>query len=69
MRLLKIAYEKSTGKPAPYYFDYSLLTIIAKPIRKWITNVVAANCPFNCIIYYWSNLLSNVLYSNNYNYN
>lgn len=49
MRLLKKIYEKSTGKPAPYYFNYSLLTVITKPIRKWITNVVAANCPFNCI--------------------
>ncbi len=49
MRLLKKIYEKSTGKPAPYYFNYSLLTIITKPIRKWITNVVAANCPFNCV--------------------
>ena len=49
MRFLKKAYEKRTGKPAPYYFSYSLLTIITKPIRKWVTNVVAANCPFNCI--------------------
>ena len=49
MRLLKKLYEKRTGKPAPYYYNYSLLTIIAKPIRKWLTNVVAANCPFNCI--------------------
>lgn len=49
MRLLKKIYEKKMGKPAPYYFDYSLLTIIAKPIRKWMTNVVAANCPFNSI--------------------
>lgn len=49
MRLLKKLYEKRTGKPAPYYYEYSLLTIIAKPIRKWLTNVVAANCPFNCV--------------------
>lgn len=49
MRFLKKLYEKRTGKPAPYYYNYSLLTIIAKPIRKWLTNVVAANCPFNCI--------------------
>ena len=49
MRLLKKLYEKRTGKPAPYYYNYSLLTVIAKPIRKWLTNVVAANCPFNCI--------------------
>lgn len=49
MKFLKKLYEKKTGKPAPYYFNYSLLTIVAKPIRKWFTNVIAANCPFNCI--------------------
>lgn len=49
MKLLKMAYEKRTGKEAPYYYNYSPLTIIAKPIRKWLTNTVAANCPFNCI--------------------
>ena len=47
MRLLKWLYEKTEGKPAPYYFDYSLWTIISKPIRKWLTNTLAANCPFN----------------------
>ena len=41
--------KRKRGKPAPYYFNYSLLTIVAKPIRKWFTNVIAANCPFNCI--------------------
>lgn len=49
MKLLKRLYEKRTGKEAPYYYNYSLLTIFCKPIRKWLTNVVAANCPFNCI--------------------
>lgn len=49
MKLLKLAYEKLTGKPAPYYYNYSILTIIMKPIRKWLTNTLAANCPFNCI--------------------
>lgn len=49
MRLLKYAYEKIYQRRAPYYYDYSLLTIVKKPIRKWVTNVVAANCPFNCI--------------------
>ena len=55
MKLLKKIYEKKTGKPAPYYYNYSLLTIVAKPIRKWMTNVVAANCPFNFIriLIYW----------------
>lgn len=36
MKLLKKIYEKKTGKPAPYYYNYSLLTIVAKPIRKWM---------------------------------
>ena len=49
MKLLKAMYEKVTGKEAPYYYNYSVLKIIAKPIRKYFTNVVAANCPFNCI--------------------
>ena len=49
MRILKFFYEKFTKKKAPYYFNYSILTIIAKPFRKYFTNVVAAHCPFNCI--------------------
>ncbi len=49
MKILKFIYEKTHHKPAPYYYNYSVLKIIAKPIRKWFTNVVAANCPFNCI--------------------
>lgn len=35
--------------PAPYYYNYSFAKIFFKPIRKWLTNVVAANCQFNCI--------------------
>lgn len=49
MKLLKYLYEKRTGKEAPYYYNYSLGTIIMKPIRKWLTNTLAPNCPFNCI--------------------
>lgn len=49
MKLLKYAYEKIKGKEAPYYYNYSLSTIIKKPIRKWLTNSVACNCPFNNI--------------------
>lgn len=49
MKLLKLIYEKMHHCEAPYYYNYSVLTIIGKPIRKWFTNVVAANCPFNCI--------------------
>jgi len=47
MRLLKELYEKRMGKSAPYYYDYSLLTIISKPVRKFASQVIAPNCPFN----------------------
>lgn len=49
MRILKAIYEKIYNKPAPYYYNYSLITIVLKPIRKWLTNSLAASCPFNCI--------------------
>ncbi len=49
MRLLKLIYEKKHGKPAPYYYNYSLFTVLTKPLAKWVTNTLAANCPFNCI--------------------
>lgn len=49
MRILKWLYEKIKKQPAPYYYNYSLFSIIFKPIRKWLTNTVAANSPFNCI--------------------
>ena len=47
MKIMKWVYEKINKRPAPYYYDYSPLTVIKKPIRKWITNSVAYNCPFN----------------------
>ena len=47
MKLLKYSYEKIKGKPAPYYYDYSLKKIIAKPIRKWIAQDIAPNCVSN----------------------
>ena len=28
MKLLKFAYEKIKGQPAPYYYNYSVLTVI-----------------------------------------
>ena len=49
MKLLKFAYEKIKGTPAPYYYNYSILTVIGKPIRKWVCQVVAPNCVFNNI--------------------
>ncbi|MBQ6052018.1 MAG: acyltransferase [Clostridia bacterium] len=49
MKLLKYSYEKIKGKPAPYYFNYSIITIIGKPIRKWVCQVIAPKCVFNSI--------------------
>ncbi len=49
MRILRLIYKKVKKKDPPYYFNYSVWTIVTKPIRKWIANVVTANCPFNCI--------------------
>ena len=49
MKIIKNAYEKITKRKAPYYLDYSLIKLVIKPIRKYFANVVAANCPFNCI--------------------
>ena len=49
MKVLSYIYRKVTKTDPPYYYDYNLVTVILKPIRKWFTNVIAANCPFNCI--------------------
>ncbi len=49
MKILKWIYKKIYRKDPPYYYNYSILKIILKPIRKWATNVLAANCPFNSI--------------------
>lgn len=49
MKLVKKIYENITKTEAPYYYNYSILKIIGKPIRKWLCQTVAYNCPFNCI--------------------
>ena len=49
MKILKYLYEKINKKSAPYYYNYSIWEIVVKPIRKWMTNTLAANCPFNSI--------------------
>ena len=49
MKILKFCYEKIKKKPAPYYYNYSLVTVLAKPLRKWLVNVVASNCVFNTV--------------------
>ena len=47
MWILKKLYELKTGKKAPYYYDYSLATILKKPLRKFVAQVIAPNCPFS----------------------
>ena len=47
MKILKYMYEKYTGRKASYYYSYSLGTILMKPIRKFVAQVIAPNCPFN----------------------
>lgn len=49
MQLFKNIYERISGKQAPYYLDYSLLTIGIKPLRKFVAQVLTPNCPFNFI--------------------
>ena len=49
MKLVKLLYEKCTGRKAPYYLEYSLWTVIMKPIRKYFVNTLAANCPLNWV--------------------
>jgi acetyltransferase-like isoleucine patch superfamily enzyme len=49
MWLLKVIYEKCKGEKAPYYYNYTILTIICKPIRKFVSQVIVPNCPFNNI--------------------
>ncbi len=33
MRLLKLIYEKTHNKPAPYYYNYSIGKIICKVVQ------------------------------------
>lgn len=47
MTIHKYVYEKVTGREAPYYYSYSLKTILMKPVRKFVSQVIAPNCPFN----------------------
>lgn len=49
MRILKAIYEKTYNKSAPCFYNYSLITIMLKSIRKWLANSLAASGPFNCI--------------------
>lgn len=47
MYLVERFYEKVLKKDPPYYAKYSLLTIIWKPIRKYLNVVIIPNVPFS----------------------
>jgi len=49
-------YKKILRKEPPYYAKYSLLTIIWKPIRKYLNVVIIPNVPFSSLrvsMYRW----------------
>ncbi len=46
MYLVEQFYKKILKKEPPYYAKYSLVTILWKPIRKYISVVIIPNTPF-----------------------
>ncbi len=46
MYIIEQFYKKILKKEPPYYAKYSLLTIIWKPIRKYLNVVIIPNVPF-----------------------
>lgn len=53
MSILKVVYKITHPKTAdtdiPYYWQYSLVTVIKKPIRKFFSAVIIPTIPFNNI--------------------
>lgn len=49
MYLAEKFYQKVLKKEPPYYAKYSLVTIIWKPIRKYLNVVIIPNVPFNTL--------------------
>ena len=47
MYLVEQFYKKVLKKEPPYYAKYSLLTILWKPIRKYLNVVIIPNIPFS----------------------
>ena len=47
MYIVEKFYKKVLKKEPPYYAKYSLVTIIWKPIRKYINVVIIPNTPFS----------------------
>lgn len=49
MIIVKKLYKQIFKKEPPYYYSYSLLKIIKKPIIKYLNVVIIPNIPFNSI--------------------
>ena len=47
MYILEQFYKKVLKKEPPYYAKYSIVTIVWKPIRKYINVVIIPNVPFS----------------------
>ena len=45
--IYKLTHRKCKEEDIPYYYKYSLWTIIMKPVRKWLSAVVIPKVPFN----------------------
>ncbi len=50
-RIYRATHRKAlkNGSEIPYYWKYSVSTIIAKPIRKFFSAVIIPTIPFNCL--------------------
>lgn len=49
MYIVEQFYKKILKKETPYYAKYSMITIIWKPIRKYINVVIIPNVPFSTL--------------------
>lgn len=49
MYLAEKFYQKVLKKEPPYYAKYSLVTMLWKPIRKYLNVVIIPNVPFNTL--------------------
>ena len=49
MYIIEQFYKKILKKEPPYYAQYSLLTIVWKPVRKYINVVIIPNTPFSSL--------------------
>ena len=47
--IYKLTHRNCKEEEIPYYFKYSLWTIISKPIRKWLSASLIPRIPFNGI--------------------